>query len=282
MRAIPKPRPKASSSGGWIVTFADLMSLLLTFFILLLSFSKMDLKKYEVMALAMAQSFGIEALTGENKTGGSIIFAEAPEIPPPNTTDEQEELEKEFEDFEEEDDESGVEMLEEPTEKEDVAQIDPNIDKLTETLVDTLETEILSNALSVSYDSNKVVVRFSEATTFPSGSEELKDEMFPILEKVEDVLATCEGEIIVSGYTDNLPVNSSRYRSNWDLSAARAVSVVHQLIFNNKVDANRVSAAGRAETNPLADNDTPENRAKNRRVEISVFDPVCEESDWGF
>lgn len=278
MRAIPRPKPKANSSGGWIVTFADLMSLLLTFFILLLSFSKMDIKKYEMMAMAMAQSFGIEALTAENKTGGAIIFAEAPEIPTPATTD-QEELEKEFEDF----DDSEIEMLEEPDEKQDdVTQIDPNIDKLTESLVDALETEILSNALSVSYDSQKVVVRFSEATTFPSGSEELKDEMFPILEKIEEVLATCEGEIIVSGYTDNLPVNSSRYRSNWDLSAARAVSVVHQLIFNNKVDANRVSAAGRAETNPLAENDTAENRAKNRRVEISVFDPVCEASDWDF
>ncbi|KZY30644.1 MULTISPECIES: OmpA family protein [unclassified Oleiphilus] len=280
MRAIPRPKPKASGSSGWIVTFADLMSLLLTFFILLLSFSKMDLQKYEVMAIAMASSFGIEALTGENKAGGAIIFAEAPAIPPPPaTTDEQSELEKEFEDF----GDSDIEMLEEPEEKEsEAAQIDPSIDKLTESLVDSLESEILSNALSVSYDSNKVVVRFSEATTFPSGSEELKDAMFPILEKIEEVLATCEGEITVSGYTDNLPVNSARYRSNWDLSAARAVSVVHQLIFNNKVDANRVSAAGRAETNPLAPNDTAENRAKNRRVEISVFDPVCEESDWDF
>lgn len=281
MRAIPKPKPKANnSSSGWIVTFADLMSLLLTFFILLLSFSKMDLQKYELMAMAMAQSFGIDALSSENQSGGAIIFAEQPAVPPPPaTTEEQSELEKEFEEF----GESDIEMLEEPQEPtESVNQIDPSIDRLTENLVDTLEAEILSNALSVSYDANKVVVRFSEATTFPSGSEELKEDMFPILEKIEDVLAECEGEIIVSGYTDNLPVNSSRYRSNWDLSAARAVSVVHQLIFNNKVDANRVSAAGRAETNPLAPNDTPENRAKNRRVEISVFNPTCQEQEWSF
>ena len=174
-------------------------------------------------------------------------------------------------------------MLEEPEEPvEKINQIDPNIDKLTESLVDTLESEILSNALSVSYDSNKVVVRFSEATTFPSGSEELKDAMFPILEKIERVLATCEGDVTVSGYTDNLPVNSARYRSNWDLSAARAVSVVHQLVFNNKIDVNRVSAAGRAETNPLAPNDTAANRAKNRRVEISVYDPECQQEEWDF
>jgi len=279
MRAIPKPKPKQDSGSGWIVTFADLMSLLLTFFILLLSFSNMDMKKYEAMAIAMASSFGMSALTGQPSPGGSIIFAEQPAVPPPPaTTDEQTELEKEFEDFEE----SDIEVLDEPKETESVNQIDPNIDRLTESLVEKLESEILSNALSVSYDANKVVVRFSEATTFPSGSEELKDAMFPILEKIEDVLATCNGEVVVSGYTDNLPVNSSRYRSNWDLSAARAVSVVHQLIFNNKLDANRVSAAGRAETNPLADNDTPENRAKNRRVEISVFEPKCEDEEWAF
>jgi chemotaxis protein MotB len=167
-------------------------------------------------------------------------------------------------------------MLRDQPEPGHVKQIDPNIERLTEHLIEQLQHEILSNSLSVSYDADKVVVRFSEATTFPSGSEILKEEMLPILEKIENVLAGCAGEIIVSGYTDDLPVRSSRFRSNWDLSAARAVSVVHQLVLNKKIDANRVSAAGRAETNALVPNDSPESRAKNRRVEISVFDPACE------
>tara|TARA_R110001592_G_scaffold238227_2_gene497809 strand:+ start:112264 stop:113106 length:843 start_codon:yes stop_codon:yes gene_type:complete len=280
MRAIPKPKPKENNGSGWIVTFADLMSLLLTFFILLLSFSNMDLEKYEAMAVAMTSSFGVSALTGSNNLGGSVIFAEQPVIPsPPETTEKQSELEKEFEDFAE----KGIELLEEPTEQaNDVQQIDPNIDKLTENLVSALSSEILSNALSVSYDADKVVVRFSESATFTSGSVELKEDMFPIIEKIETVLSECQGDIIVSGYTDNLPVNSRRFRSNWDLSAARAVSVVHQLIFNNKIDPNRVMAAGRAETNPLAKNDTAESRAKNRRVEINIYSPECKQTDWVF
>jgi len=138
----------------------------------------------------------------------------------------QEELEAEFDEPEEE-----IELLQNPDQQSDVKQLDPNIERLTESLVDQLEEEIISNALSVSYDADKVVLRFSEATTFPSGSAELKGEMFGILEKIEGVLAACNGEIIVSGYTDDLPVNSSRFRSNWDLSAARAVRVVHQLYF---------------------------------------------------
>jgi len=108
------------------------------------------------------------------------------------------------------------------------------------------------------------------------------DEMFPIIEKIEEVLGGCNGQIVVSGYTDDLPVTSNRFRSNWDLSAARAVSVVHQLIFNNKIDPNRVSATGRAETNPLVPNDSIANRAKNRRVEISIFDPECESRGFDF
>ena len=274
MAAIPQRKKKQEAGGGWIVTFADLMSLLLTFFILLLSFSKMDLHKYEMMAQSLAQSFGPSFLEGSGKAGGEIIFAEEP--PPAPPVEEMSDLEQEFEAFEEQSGEEELELLEQSEGEADVISIDPNIEQLTETLVEELETEIVSNALNVSFDSEKVVVRFSQDATFTSGSEEIKDDMFPILEKIESVLASCQGEIVVSGYTDDLPVTSNRFRSNWDLSAARAVSVVHQLIFNNKIDANRVVAAGRAETNPLAPNDSAENRAKNRRVEISIYDPECQ------
>lgn len=274
MAALPQKKKKQESSGGWIVTFADLMSLLLTFFILLLSFSKMDLHKYEMMAQSMAESFGVSFLDGSGKAGGEIIFAEEPPISPP--VEELNQIEQEFEELEEESGTEELEMLDRSEGDSEVVSIDPNIEQLTETLVEELETEIVSNALNVSFDSEKVVVRFSEEATFTSGSEEIKDDMFPILEKIENVLASCQGQILVSGYTDDLPVTSNRFRSNWDLSAGRAVSVVHQLIFNNKIDANRVIAAGRAETNPLVPNDSPENRAKNRRVEISIYDPECQ------
>jgi chemotaxis protein MotB len=277
---LPQKKKKDEGSGGWIVTFADLMSLLLTFFILLLSFSKMDLHKYEMMAQSLAQAFGPSFITGAGQAGGEIIFSDEPPPPPP-PSESIENLEQEFEQFEEQQSEE-PEMLESAEGEDTVVQIDPNIEQLTETLVEELEEEIVSNALNVSFDSEKVVVRFSQDKTFASGSEEIKSEMFPILEKIEEVLASCNGEIVVSGYTDDLPVTSNRFRSNWDLSAARAVSVVHQLIFNNKIDANRVIAAGRAETNPLVPNDSSENRAKNRRVEINIFDPECRQVGFDF
>lgn len=275
MASIPKPKPRQESSGGWIVTFADLMSLLLTFFILLLSFSKTDLQKYELIAKSLAESFGVSFLQGEGSgKGGSIIFADQPPPGEPAITEsvDQQQLEAEFESF---DDASPLEFLDEPQAPVEAAELNPSIEQLTENLVDELSQEIASKALSVSYDPNKVVVRFSDSATFTSGSADLKDEMFPILEKIEDVLAECSGNIVVTGYTDDLPVNSGRYRSNWDLSAARAVSVVHNLIINRKIDAERVSATGRAETNALVANDSADNRAKNRRVEISILEPDC-------
>jgi chemotaxis protein MotB len=93
-----------------------------------------------------------------------------------------------------------------------------------------------------------------------------------------EVLSFCSGDVLVAGYTDDRPIASGRYRSNWDLSAARAVSVVHELVLNRDVPAERVVAAGRAETNPLVANDTPENRARNRRVEIAIRNPECDEN----
>jgi chemotaxis protein MotB len=101
--------------------------------------------------------------------------------------------------------------------------------------------------------------------------------MIPIIERVVEVVGNCTGDVVVSGHTDDRPISSSRYRSNWDLSAARAVSVVHELVLNREIPADRVVAAGRAETSPLAPNDSAENRALNRRVEISIRNPECDE-----
>jgi len=137
---------------------------------------------------------------------------------------------------------------------------------------------VASEALSVNYDESRVVIRFSEEATFRSGEAAIKPGMVPIIERVVEVLSGCTGDVLVAGYTDDRPIASGRYRSNWDLSAARAVSVVHELVLNRQVPAERVVAAGRAETNPLAPNDSPENRAKNRRVEIAIRNPQCDDS----
>lgn len=257
-----KARPK-SDTPAWIVTFADLATLLLTFFILLLSFAEMDVQKYRAMANSMAVAFGSSNVLADNVGGSPITLVESDTVSLPEPTDT---LTRD------------PEFIDERDESDAPTKIPGGIIDLASRLIRELESEVASDALSVNYDPRQVVIRFSEESTFRSGEASIKPEMIPIIDRVVDVLSACTGDVVVSGFTDDLPISSGRYRSNWDLSAARAVSVVHELVMNRKIVADRVMAAGRAETNPLAPNDSAENRARNRRVEISIRNPECDDS----
>jgi len=262
IRNARKPRQK-NQTPAWIVTFADLATLLLTFFILLLSFAEMDIEKYKAMANSMSVAFGSANVLSDDIGGSPITLVESDTVSLPEPTETQT-REPEF--------------IDERAPDSTTTVISGGVIDLASSMIRELENEVASGALSVNYDKNKVVIRFSEEAAFRSGEAAIKPEMIPIIERVVGVLAGCTGDVLVSGYTDDRPISSSRYRSNWDLSAARAVSVVHELVMTRQVPAERVVAAGRAETNPLAPNDTAENRALNRRVEIAIRDPECDES----
>lgn len=258
-----KKKKHGRGSPAWIVTFADLATLLLTFFILLLSFAEMDIEKYRAMANSMAVAFGSSQVLGDDIGGAPLTLIESDTVSLPEPTDTSS---------------SEPEFIDERAEADAPTRIPPGVIELASRMIEELEAEVASEALSVNYDENQVVIRFSEEATFRSGDATIKPEMIPIIERVVDVLSGCTGDVLVSGYTDDRPISSGRYRSNWDLSAARAVSVVHELVLNRQVPAERVVAAGRAETNPLAPNDSEENRARNRRVEIAIRDPECDDS----
>ncbi|EDM48468.1 flagellar motor protein MotB [Marinobacter algicola] len=263
VRQPVKKKKHGRGSPAWIVTFADLATLLLTFFILLLSFAEMDVEKYRAMANSMAVAFGSNQVLGD-AVGGSpltLIESDTVSLPEPMETAADE-----------------PEFIDERAEADAPTKIPAGVIDLASRMIQELEPEVASEALSVNYDESRVVIRFSEEATFRSGEAAIKPGMVPIIERVVEVLSGCTGDVLVAGYTDDRPIASGRYRSNWDLSAARAVSVVHELVMNRQVPAERVVAAGRAETNPLVPNDSPENRAKNRRVEIAIRNPQCDDS----
>jgi len=263
VRQPVKKKKHGRGSPAWIVTFADLATLLLTFFILLLSFAEMDVEKYRAMANSMAVAFGSNQVLGD-AVGGSpltLIESDTVSLPEPMETATDE-----------------PEFIDERAEADAPTKIPAGVIELASRMIEELEPEVASEALSVNYDESRVVIRFSEEATFRSGEAAIKPGMVPIIERVVEVLSGCTGDVLVAGYTDDRPIASGRYRSNWDLSAARAVSVVHELVMNRQVPAERVVAAGRAETNPLAPNDSPENRARNRRVEIAIRNPQCDDS----
>lgn len=260
--ALPKPvarKPKTNGSPAWIVTFADLATLLLTFFILLLSFAELDAAKYRMMAQSMAVAFGSSNVLADGVGGSPLTMIESDTVSLPEPTDAE-----------------IPELIDERAAGQAPTQVPGGVIELAARLIEELEPQVRSEALNVSYDTEQVVIRFSEEATFRSGEAAIKPGMVPIIDRVVEVLAACSGDVLVAGYTDDRPIVSGRYRSNWDLSAARAVSVVHELVMNRKLPADRVTAAGRAETHPLVANDSAVNRARNRRVEISIRDPQCQ------
>lgn len=250
----------------WIVTFADLMSLLLTFFVLLLSFSTMEVQSFKKLAGAMSESFGLqsfERMAGIIELDGVAVGTAAKNVVPIPLPEM--DLPEEVAIPEEE-----VVKGEEPP----VLEVPDKAAEASQRTFNDIQTvmadEIAANVMDIMRAGNVTVVRFPDEVSFPSGSGELKTEFQPILGKFLSVLAQSKGQIIISGHTDDLPISTEQYRSNWDLSASRAASVAHYILKFTDIPAERIAVQGFADSRPLVPNDSPEHRAKNRRVEITI------------
>ena len=171
---------------------------------------------------------------------------------------------------------------EEETDKQEEAPPDPKNkqnEQIAENVKAAISDEISQALANVRMTDEGVVVQFPNKIAFPSGNDMLTPEFLSALEKMKTVLETATGEIIVVGHTDNLPIKTDRFRSNWDLSGSRASSVVHFLLENTTIEPGRLGAVGYADSRPLESNDTPEGRASNRRVEIIIRPKAIEIND---
>ena len=133
-----------------------------------------------------------------------------------------------------------------------------------------LKDEIENGDIAVQTDGAKVIIHILENASFESGLADVRSAFLPVLEKISYLIDNNSGMVTVSGHTDNVPISNARFRSNWELSTSRAVSVAHELLRNSPIDPGRLAVTGHADTLPRADNDTADNRAKNRRVDISI------------
>ncbi len=231
---------------AWMVTFADLMALMMTFFVLLYSFSSMDEQKYRMIAASMAKGFG-SVLAQKKASSRSSTSAPPAIMPNPMST---------------------------PQSQRRIQQRQsggPQNRKIAENLKNSLQDQIAKGVVAVESSGDTVVIRFPEEVAFPPGSDTISDEMLPLLLEVVEVLKDAPGTLMVSGHTDDRPIKSQQFGSNWELSTDRAVSVIHRLEELGAIDADRLTAAGYGDTRPLVPNDSPENRAKNRRVEIAII-----------
>lgn len=275
--------PKCPPAGApmWLATFADLMSLLMCFFVLLLSFATVDAIKFKKMADSMQNAFGVQkdVPAYDIPLGTSIIaqhFSPAPTEP--TTLDEvkQTTLQR-SRTLSEKIDETDIADIKQKLREEKLKEIEEQADKIRE----SLKTEIDEGLVSVDTLNMKIIIRIDEKGSFPSGSAVLKAGFEPVMKKISISVNEAPGKVHVSGHSDDVPIATQMYRSNWELSASRAVTVSHFMFQEAGTDKNRFVIEGYADTKPLVPNTSPENRAKNRRVEIVLVqdDPVVAPED---
>ena len=267
----------------WMGTFADLMSLLMCFFVLLLSFAEMDALKFKRLAGSMAQAFGVQSKIDLKfiPKGTSIIAQEfspgRPEPTPLNEiwqkTDDLSEMSLEVECNEEYSVEQGDEALEGGVKVKIKEKLEELLEKTKGdafSLAEALSEQIVAGQVEVETRGRLIIIRIREKGSFLSGSAEMSPEYKEVMVEVKSVLASKKGKVEVQGHTDNNPINTARFRSNWELSASRAVSVAHELMKGGDVPERRFEISGFADSVPIVPNNSKENRARNRRVEILV------------
>lgn len=252
------------SAPAWIITFADLMSLLVCFFVLLLSFSKMDVEKYRQMVASMSTVFG----DGSPTAGPPLpIPVEQPSQPSARVKSSEPVIAAG-------DQGGGLSDSARAALLDKVRAMQEATQQQARALVNALQSEIARGEIEVQTRGRQIIIRVREKGSFASGSAELAVGYRAVMARMRDVLSRREGEIAVVGHSDDVPIATSRFRSNWELSSARAISVAHELMAERQLDPRRFSVVGYGDTRPLAANDTPENRARNRRVEVIVQPPL--------
>ena len=266
---------------AWVMTFADLMSLLLAFFVLLFSFSEMDKAVYKELAGSLKDAFGVqrEIKAKETPRGINIIAREfSPGRPQPTAinevrqmTTEESKLHPVFTDPSKQGQENQDKKAEANVtlSKEEIKQME-RIEKDSALVREALEKEIKEGTVDLEVTEKSIILRVREKGSFPSGSADIIKPFKTIVDKISEVFRNFEGIIVVSGHTDNIPIKTYRFRSNWELSSSRAVSVIHELVKTSALRDKKFKIAAYAETQPVDSNDTSVGRSKNRRVEIMM------------
>ncbi|MBF8999745.1 MULTISPECIES: flagellar motor protein MotB [Vibrio] len=285
----------------WMGTFADLMSLLMCFFVLLLSFSEMDVLKFKQIAGSMKFAFGVQnKLEVKDIPKGTSIIAQEfrPGRPEPTPIDvimqQTIDITQQTLEFQEgESDRAGgsqrdagkldggqspetstemnqnTESVQQQQQSEAMSEED--VDSTVEKIRKALQREIAEGAIEVENLGQQIVIRIKEKGAFPASSAFLQPKFRPLVRQIAELVKDVPGKIRITGHTDNQPIDSELYRSLWDLSAQRAVSVAQEMEKVKGFNHDRLQVRGLADTDPLVPNDTPEHRAENRRVEISIM-----------
>lgn len=253
--ALKKEAPQPENHERWLVSYADFITLLFAFFVVMFASSQTD------KARAKQISEAVEKALDNGKTVG---------VPPAvakilgGTVD---------------DKGQGNAMMKGPggaqhsakeTPQDNVVELLPSLQRLSK----DLEGEIKDGKLEMKLEARGLVISLKQSAFFPSGQATLNTANLPTLKKVADVIRQLPNAIQLEGHTDAVPIHNSQFKSNWELSCARAIAVMDALCENFGVKQDRFSVVGRAETAPVDTNETPEGRARNRRVDVIIVNAM--------
>jgi len=261
-----KPPEPPKGAPAWQSTFADLMNLLLCFFVLLFSMSTVDAQKFELIVASFNQTFSIFT-SGATAIGDGMLVS--------NGVSQLNELDNYINSTgREAEGDVMPENLEQALEEVDKAKLEES-EELAEKIEEALAESKYENEIDIEFTSQYVQLTLNGALLFDSGKVELKSESIPMLGQISVILERyAESVIEIEGHTDNVPMSGSKYSNNDELSSGRALSVFNYLRDNSNIDMSMVKHSGRGEYQPIADNSTPEGRALNRRVEIRIYNSL--------
>lgn len=252
--------PKGSPA--WMNTFADLMNLLLCFFVMLFSMSSVNEEKFEKVIASFQSTFSILPGGGASIGEGELISSGISQLENFDSYYNQQLSSQSDGQTEEEKDITEAYEQQELEESEDMAQ----------QLENALSQYGIQDDVEVDFNAEYVTLNMNGALLFDSASAELRDEAYPLVNKLGKILVTYDNNIIeVEGHTDNVPIHASKYEDNNVLSMYRALAVANYLRDTTTLDPAYIKSSGRGEYVPIADNATPEGRARNRRVEIKIY-----------
>ncbi len=220
-------------SEKWAIPYADFLTLLLCLFIALFAMSQAGKQAAIEYAAAFAKAFGLRLVPFQETLPKQIL--PQPIIP-----------------------------RSQPTEK------GKRIQRQLQELQQILEKMGLSGAVKVEYEAIGIRIILQERVLFDPGNANIKPEFYPIIDRLYEVISSIPNPVEIEGHTDNIPISTEKYPSNWELSTARASSIVRYFI-SKGVSSERLKASGYADTKPIASNATPEGRAQNRRIEIFIL-----------
>jgi chemotaxis protein MotB len=232
------PAKKIASAPPWIVTFADLTTLMLTFFVLLLSFANMEVVSFKKSMGSMQEAFGSQKL----EAGSNVLVRDEGTLA------------------------HKLGIRKKP-------KVDPakrERDQLAELVADTARRGGIMDNVQIFMGPDGLSVIVNDQALFGSGEAKLKKEIFPFLKGIAQIMRSYKFSLLVEGHTDNVPIKTKIFPSNWELSTVRATTVLRKLL-DYGVPTDRLAAVGYADRKPIRDNSTPRNRAENRRVEFKFI-----------